>query len=40
MLYPRPENNPTILARIPGSLSTITERTLLFDCLNAFIGVG
>ena len=35
-----PENNPTIRAKIPGSLSTITERTLLFDCLKALIGVG
>ena len=40
ILYPLPENKPTIRARIPGSLSTITERTLLLDCLKAFIGVG
>jgi hypothetical protein len=40
MLYPLPENKPTILAKIPGSLSTITERTLLLDCLNALMGVG
>jgi hypothetical protein len=40
ILYPLPENNPTIRAKIPGSLSTITERTLLFYCLKALIGVG
>ena len=34
------DNEPGILANIPGSLSTITDKTLLLDCLKVFRGVG
>jgi hypothetical protein len=40
ILYPLPENRPVILAKIPGSLSTITDKTLLLDCLKVLRGVG